>query len=592
MCIRDSLRYLAAATVAQGRRVRQARLLHQHRGWSRIAARRANRCRCDLGGGTQVDGAGILEQRARRFAGGTAQQLDGTVTAMADALQAGGIADDARAQEDHQVALHPGLAGRAEQPADAGDVAQQRYPRIAAQQVVLDQSAEDDDLAVVGQYGALDRALVGHQVHRLRRQGGGWRDGGYFLLDLQAQHAVLADVRRDLEGHPDILALDSGERIARTAGAGGVAAGLERHVLADQDFRLLVVQGQQARRRQQVAAAIAAQRGDQRAEIATAEADYRTVGQLCRRLAGLQRAQQGADGQPAVGEASAAGDMPATQRPLHPEGVADLAGQLDDRRLHQQLRARHVELADDVLEQADILRVGEDHQGIQRFVGAHQQAALAASPAILAPLAVQRFADLPEGGGKGLGVAMAQADHPAVRRPRRGDVERLRQPQQARSRLRRTEQDQAVAAAVGKDLDGGGALPGGRGDAAIEHLGDFRDPGMAHVVDAVVMFAGPVEAAHDRLDALDVGAAVADDQRVGRRYGGQMAMGRDQRPDHRDQFRHRGLLRLDHPRLQAARPIADGLLRGVLACLHVRHDTRLVALRQHRVAVGGEHRKE
>ncbi|CRP99194.1 hypothetical protein PAERUG_E7_London_9_VIM_2_02_13_05196 [Pseudomonas aeruginosa] len=71
-----------------------------------------------------------------------------------------------------------------------------------------------------------------------------------------------------------------------------------------------------------------------------------------------------------------------------------------------------------------------------------------------------------------------------------------------------------------------------------------------------------------------------------------MAMGRDQRPDHRDQFRHRGLLRLDHPRLQAARPIADGLLRGVLACLHVRHDTRLVALRQHRVAVGGEHRKE
>ena len=160
------------------------------------------------------------------------------------------------------------------------------------------------------------------------------------------------------------------------------------------------------------------------------------------------------------------------------------------------------------------------------------------------------------------------------------------------SRLRRTEQDQAVAAAVGKDLDGGGALPGGRGDAAIEHLGDFRDPGMAHVVDAVVMFAGPVEAAHDRLDALDVGAAVADDQRVGRRYGGQMAMGRDQRPDHRDQFRHRGLLRLDHPRLQAARPIADGLLRGVLACLHVRHDTRLVALRQHRVAVGGEHRKE
>ncbi len=187
---------------------------------------------------------------------------------------------------------------------------------------------------------------------------------------------------------------------------------------------------------------------------------------------------------------------------------------------------------------------------------------------------------------------MAQADHPAVRRPRRGTSsdcasrsKRARAcggPSRTRRLLRLSARTWTVAA----------LFPAAGVTLRSRHLGDFRDPGMAHVVDAVVMFAGPVEAAHDRLDALDVGAAVADDQRVGRRYGGQMAMGRDQRPDHRDQFRHRGLLRLDHPRLQAARPIADGRLRGVLACLHVRHDTRLVALRQHRVAVGGEHRKE
>src|SRR5690606_27206600 len=134
---------------------------------------------------------------------------------------------------------------------------------------------------VLGEDGALDRALVGDDVGvaDLLHAGG---DGGDFWLDLQAQGRAVVDMRGDLEVDADVLAFDRGERIARTFAVGSVGAGIEGDVLTDQYFRFLVVQGQQARGRQQVALAVRRQRGDQRAEAAAADTDDGAVGKRWR----------------------------------------------------------------------------------------------------------------------------------------------------------------------------------------------------------------------------------------------------------------------------------------------------------------------
>ena len=63
----------------------------------------------------------------------------------------------------------------------------------------------------------------------------------------------LADLRLDAQREADVLALDGLERVGRAAGAGvGERAGDERHVLADDDLGLLVVERDQVRRRQDV----------------------------------------------------------------------------------------------------------------------------------------------------------------------------------------------------------------------------------------------------------------------------------------------------------------------------------------------------
>ncbi|MNJ55661.1 hypothetical protein D3C77_511680 [compost metagenome] len=166
------------------------------------------------------------------------------------------IAHHRRAQEHHQVAFDMALLRRAEQRTEQRNIAQQRNLGVGAGHVVLNQAAEHDHLAILGKNGAPDRTLVGDQIHGLCGEARSGRDGRDFLLDLQAQRGALIDVRSYLQRNADILPFDGGERIVRARGVGGIGTGLEGHVLTHEDFRLLVVQSQQARRRQQVALAV------------------------------------------------------------------------------------------------------------------------------------------------------------------------------------------------------------------------------------------------------------------------------------------------------------------------------------------------
>ena len=278
---------------------------------------------------------------------------------------------------------------------------------------------------------------------------------------------------------------------------------------------------------------------------------------------------------------------------MHADGILDVAGDLDDGRLHQYLGTRHVELANDVLEGVDRVRVGQQDQGVGAFVGTDQDVARSAAAGLFAALAavvLHAFGNLAEGFREGLGVVVAQADHPGIGRARGRGVQRLRQLHQLGARLRRAEDDQAVGARVGDHLGARRALGLAAAHGVVEHLGGVHHPAVAQVDHAVVVAALLVELADHVFDSRDIGAAVADDQRVGRGHRGEVAILWDQRTDQRDEFRYRALLHLDHPRLQAIRRAlaAAGLGLG----LGVGHDARLVALGNHGEAVGAHHREE
>ena len=486
------------------------------------------------------------------------------------------------------------VLGGAEQAAEQRDVAEQWHLGFAARHVVLDQSAEHHHLAVLGKDGALDGALVGDQVDRPRGQAGARGDGGDFLLDLQAQGGALVDVRGDLEGNADILPLDGGERIAGAGGIGGVGTGLERHVLADEDFRALVVQGQQAGRGQQVALAVRRQRGDQRAEAVGAQADDGAVRQVFRHAFILQALQQGADRQAGVGEvhpAEPAGAATRIDGPLHAQGVGDVAGHLDNRRLHQYLGARHIELAHDVLQRVHRFRLGQQDQRVEAFIGADQHVLRAAgrrgAAAFRAGQARRQFA---EGGGQGLGIVVAQANHPGVGRTHAGCVQRPGHGGQLGACRRRAEQDQAVGAPIGDHLGAAGAAGLAPGDGGVEGFRRVHYPGVPQVEHAVVLLVLLVQLADQLLQAGDVGAPVADDQRVAAGHGRQVAVLRHQRADQRQQLAGGVVLHLDQAGLQliGQRRRRAGFGLGV----GVGHDARLVTLGDDGEAVGGHHREK
>ncbi len=205
----------------------------------------------------------------------------------------------------------------------------------------------------------------------------------------------------------DVLARGGAERIG--VGIAQHLAGGDRHLLAHQDPCLLVVQGHDRGRGQQVGAGIALDRVDdhpeQRIAAAATEPGQPTIEPKQRLQCGAAGQVQGAVGGVASGAALAlAGDargqrqdagtgagvlgsherhvaaFPAGDQQLHAQLARGVVGDLHHDRLHQHLFAAGVELGDDVGEQALGFRVGIDDQRVGAGV-AHDHRALAAGRA-------------------------------------------------------------------------------------------------------------------------------------------------------------------------------------------------------------------
>src|SRR5882672_4688995 len=181
-----------------------------------------------------------------------------------------GRADDHRPQEDHQVGALALLALEAEQRSEEGNLAQPRNALHSFVQGVLDQPAEHDGAAVVHDDLGLDRALVGDEVGRTTRYSRS--DVRDLLEDLQAHRRAFGNLRLDAQGDAHVLALDRLKGIHRSGRRrgdgcrGGETAGDEGHVLADDDFRLVVVEGEQGGRGENAAELVRRERTRERAD--------------------------------------------------------------------------------------------------------------------------------------------------------------------------------------------------------------------------------------------------------------------------------------------------------------------------------------
>jgi hypothetical protein len=129
-------------------------------------------------------------------------------------------------------------------------------------------------------------------------------------------------------------------------------------------------------------------------------------------------------------------------------------------------------------------------------------------------------------------------------------------------------------------------------EAGLQRLHGVLHPAVAHVVDAVVTVAGVVELVDQVLHAFDVGAPVADDQGVGGGHRRQVRVLRQQRANQWDQFADGGLLHLQQACFQGIGAAQVDVVAVLRLGLGIRHDARLVAFGEHRVAVGGHHREE
>ncbi len=125
---------------------------------------------------------------------------------------------------------------------------------------------------------------------------------------------------------------------------------------------------------------------------------------------------------------------------------------------------------------------------------------------------------------------------------------------------------------------------------AAQYFGGVHDPGMLQVEHAVVVLAFLVELAQQVFDTVDIGRAVADDDRVGAADGGQVTVGWHQRTNQWDEFASGAVLYLDQPGFKAVWRIAPST--GVRFGLGVGHDACLLALGHHAETVGGHHREK
>ncbi len=85
---------------------------------------------------------------------------------------------------------------------------------------------------------------------RIGRVGGGATDIRYFLLDIEGDRTTFINLGFDLEADTDILTLDCTKWVSDIGTGTGGLAGNKWHILADYNFRFLVIHGHERRRRQ------------------------------------------------------------------------------------------------------------------------------------------------------------------------------------------------------------------------------------------------------------------------------------------------------------------------------------------------------
>ena len=176
------------------------------------------------------------------------------------------VAHHHRPQKHHQIGLFAAARLAFEQIAKKRYIGQARHPVVAAGEFVLQQAAQHHHRAVFHQHIRFNRALVGGGA--IGGVDGRRQHAGHLLEDGQFDGAVFADLRLDLEREAHVLALNGLEGVDRAVARVGVGelAGDKGHVLADHNFGLFVVQGEQIGRGQYVARAAGFQEARQKAQ--------------------------------------------------------------------------------------------------------------------------------------------------------------------------------------------------------------------------------------------------------------------------------------------------------------------------------------
>ncbi|MNS35727.1 hypothetical protein D3C72_678920 [compost metagenome] len=335
-------------------------------------------------------------------------------------------------------------------------------------------------------------------------------------------------MRAHLQADTDVLTLDCGKGVLRTTTGGNVGAGLERHVLAYQDLRLLVVQGQQARRRQQVAAAIAGQGRNQRGKTVRANGQ----GDAPRQLGFL--AQQVGQGSTTFAEGNAAFEATFVDAPLQAQRFIDTATDFDDCRMDQHLRPGLVQLLDDLLHAAQRLRLAHYHQGVLAGIGLdHGLAGEVRAQSLGARRTIEPLAHLTQYFGKLLGTAVLQAHHPPVLRSGRNRyIQRAGQLRKTLPGLDRAQDQKTVAVHVSQYANAAVRATGGGFDHREHNLG----LGFAQGHQFMIMPLATVELQDQVFQAVQVGCGVGDHQGVGGAGRSNVAIAGNQRPQQAGQI--------------------------------------------------------
>ena len=262
----------------------------------------------------------------------------------------GRIPHNHRPEKHHQIGFfaRPGFA--LEQIAKDRNVAQDRYFFLISRVFILEQATKHHHRPVVNQHVGLNRPLVGDQARAGVDRGG--LHAADFLKNLQFDRTVFADLGSDPKRQAHIFSFNRLKRIDRTIVAAGVGegAGHERHVLANHNARLLVVERQQIGCRQDVAVAIGFKEARQKAEHRHAVLACHTEVQSRRRLdrARSSLCCQGEDVGAAYVEVGAQQTVfSKVALKLNTELGSFVAVNLCDQAFNEHLSASGVELVDD-----------------------------------------------------------------------------------------------------------------------------------------------------------------------------------------------------------------------------------------------------